>query len=150
MKSFFVGLDVLTVFPSLVFCQPVVVLDGFFLAHDSSMVINEIGIENIIKFSQLSSDSAMSLIGEHGKNGLLIFESNDKKTTWQSYLSVDSNLLFHDTPAFIVDDVLMINFNPETLDPNKIESIEIIGPLKSIIDYGRDYTGGIIKIKMKE
>ncbi|HLF35810.1 MAG TPA: hypothetical protein VI583_16320, partial [Cyclobacteriaceae bacterium] len=113
-------------------------------------VINEIGIENIIKFSQLSSDSPMRLIGEHGKNGLLIIESNDKKTTMQTYLSVEGNLLFPDAPDFIIDDVLMINFNVETLDPNKIESIEIIGPLKSIIDYGRKYTGGIIKIKMKK
>jgi len=150
MKHLFILFVVIILNYSVGKAQPIIVVDGFFLNIDSSSAVNMVGIENIDSISFLYPDSATRLIGEYGRNGLLLLRSKDPKKTYSRILSNNNNLLFPNSPKYMIDSIFVDNPNLNLLDPNKIISIEIISPLTAIKLYGQNWIGGIISIKLRK
>ena len=135
---------------SFSFCQsPIIVVDGFFLKITKSETLKYLGSENIADTSFMEPDSAQILLGDYGLNGFFIIRTSDPRGEKSSSLRAD-NLLFNEAPTLYINDSLMVNFDLNSINPQEIESIEIISPLTSVRQRGPEWKSGILKIYMKE
>ena len=58
-------------------------------------------------------------------------------------------LIFNHGPSIYINDSLATNFNLNSIDPKNVDSILIITPLSSTVEYGPSMADGIIKIWLK-
>jgi TonB-dependent SusC/RagA subfamily outer membrane receptor len=124
--------------------QPVIILDG-----------NEIDREELRKFSPnfissisvLKEQSAISLYGDKGKDGVILVTSKKKKendaangTEIRAVQDISSN------PLIIIDDKITDRTTLNGINPDMIESISV---LKSSTKYGEKGKDGVILVKLK-
>jgi TonB-dependent SusC/RagA subfamily outer membrane receptor len=124
--------------------NPVVILDG-----------NEIDREELGKFSPdlissisvLKDQSAISLYGDKGKDGVIIITSKKKQendagngTEIRAVQGISSN------PLIIIDGMITDRATLKGIDPDMIESISV---LKNTTIYGEKGKDGVISVKLK-
>ena len=130
--------------------NPITVVDGFFLKMSKNSAIEQIGYKNIQDTSLIKPDSARTLIGKNGEYGLFIIRTKDPGNPVYFPLRSKDNLFFDQNPAIIINDTLMTGIDLNTIDPMKVDSIQIISPLTAVTDKGIAWAGGIIKIWKKK
>jgi len=110
--------------------QALVVVDGIkFLPKDSLNILESINPENIKSINVLRGEEALNLYGEEGKNGVIL---------------VTTKSFSKNEPIYIVDGIRTEDISK--LDPNDIESIEVIKDKSKLSIYGDDGKNGIVKI----
>jgi hypothetical protein len=138
-------------FCSIIFGQnPIIVVDGFFYNFNKKEIIEFIGKENIKDSIYIAKDSAMLLLGKYGDEGLFVINTNNPNSNISRSLRTSNRQFFNINPIIFIDGIQMNNFDLNTVDPNNVESIEIISPLTSLKEKGIDYLGGMIKIYLKK
>jgi len=141
---------VLLAFYSASFGQnPLVAVDGFFVNIKKSEVLKYIGKDNIKDTITISLDSSKVLLGKYGDNGLFIINTKNPRGKESSSLYA-KNLRFDAKPTIFVDGIPKKNEVVNTIDPQSIESIQVLSPLEALKERGIDYIGGIINIYLKK
>jgi hypothetical protein len=150
MKKLNLTLLLIVLYSTIFGQNPIVVVDGFFLNLKKGEVIEFIGKENIKDTLQIAKDSAMVLLGKYGDDGLFIINTTNPSGKESSLLRAGNRLYFTANPVIFVDGIKKDNLDLNTIDPQTVESIEIISPLTSLKEKGFDYIGGMIKIYLKK
>ena len=150
MKRQFLIFILLTSFTITFGQKPLCVVDGFFLKMDKTEAIDILGVEFINDTAFVKPDSAVTLIGEYGKYGLFVIKTTDPKSMRSMSLRTGDRLFFTDIPTIYINGSIRTNFDLNSVDPQKIDSINIISPLTSVKEEGMEFVGGKLKIWMKE
>lgn len=129
--------------------KSLVALDGVFINSDSAETVEKLGIENIDSIVKLPQDSAINILGELGKNGLVIIQSKNRDTEISKSLRENQYKPFDVEIKYIVDGEQKGPEYLETIDPHQIKSIKLLYPLEAVMEYGIEMINGIVIIKMK-
>ena len=118
---------------------PYVILDGVPLA-DGKM--DQVKPDDIQSISVLKDKSATAIYGEKGKNGVILITS--KKKGFQ--IRTDGN---KPEPIYQVDGVEVSSAEVKGIDPNRIESINILKGENAVKNFGEKGRDGVIMINLK-
>jgi bla regulator protein blaR1 len=139
MKTILIFVFVLVV--SLCFAQetvtkaqnPIIIVDGIkYLRSDSIHVLKHLNPEKIKSIDILKGQDAINLFGEDGKSGVIVV------TTKAGVI---------DKPLFILDGKRIEDIS--SLNPDDIQSIEVIKDATQLIPYGDEGRLGVVKITSK-
>ena len=119
---------------------PYVILDGVPLADGKMDQVKPDDIESI---SVLKDKSATALYGEKGKNGVILITSKKKGIQFRT---VDDN---KNEPIYLVDGVETSSAAVKNIDPNRIESINVLKGDNAVKNYGEKGRDGVIMIHLK-
>ena len=125
--------------------QPLYILDGKELNQKEVEKLNPNEIKSI---SVLKDKSATSKYGEKGKNGVILIETKkgDQKIQIKSEMKLDGA----NPPLIYIDGKEAAKNAMEELDPNTIDSIEILKGESAASKYGEKGKNGVILIKLKK
>lgn len=113
--------------------QALIIVDGIkFSRKDSSNILDSIKPENIERMDVIKGEQAIVQYGEEGKDGVIVITT---KTPIKK------------EPLYIVDGVKTKNIID--LDPNDIESINVLKGKASTSQYGDEGEAGVILITTK-
>jgi TonB-dependent SusC/RagA subfamily outer membrane receptor len=111
---------------------PLIVIDGM---KRSSTILEDIDPNNIKSIKVLRDAAATSIYGQEGKNGVLLIEM--KKPGDQK-------------PLLIVDGVMKMNEDLNSIDPNNIESVTVLKSDNAVVKYGTMAKDGVVEITTKD
>lgn len=129
---------------------PLVVVDGFFIDRSEEYIKNYFGEGSLRETHYLKPAIATEMIGELGKDGLVLIMTKEANNLKSIELRSEEYLLFDDPPLMIINNQEVNNVKLESIDPNSVESIEIVTPFTAVKEFGPERKGGIIKIVLKE
>ena len=119
---------------------PLFVINGKKQAADFD--INSVSTETIESISVLKGESGIEQFGEAGKNGVIMIQLKPNS----SFNAIPSK-----KPLIFVDDKQMpADFDYNTIDPNTIESVDVLKDKSATKKYGKDAKDGVIKIYTKK
>ncbi|MBW8330702.1 MAG: TonB family protein [Prolixibacteraceae bacterium] len=141
--------------------QPLYILDGKEISYQE---LSGISPEKIESISVLKNESATKMYGEKGKNGVVLIES--KKTTSANsdvtvvgYGTTPDNLLKSgirlgtakgNEPLIVRDGVISPHLKMDDINPNEIESINVLKNESATTKYGENGKNGVLEINMKK
>ncbi|MFD1614799.1 M56 family metallopeptidase [Gelatiniphilus marinus] len=120
--------------------QPLYIVDGKEINKKEFNSINEQNIESI---SQLNSEDAVKKYGQKGKHGAIIL-------TIRKISSPKSIVKIKDTALYILDGKEIKKDKFESIDPNDIESVNVVKGASAIKKYGKKAKDGVIEITIKQ
>ena len=126
-----------------------VAVDGYFTNRDSVFVSEYLGPDNIISVIELQTDSAVQLLGDAGKKGLIIFKSSDPHGEKSAYFRRQENRLITKPVSYIVNGAEPENFKMNSIDPASIKSVNVYTPLGAAQKFGCEKNGGVVFIQTK-
>lgn len=126
--------------------KALVAVDGFFVNMDREQTIQYLGADFIRDSSFIFPDSAKVLIGNKGEFGILNFRTNNPGDPKVINLRSNDYSVFENVPVIFINNIEKRGFDLNSIDPNKVDSVEIMAPLNAIQKKGMNYSGGIIKI----
>jgi hypothetical protein len=113
--------------------EPLIVLDGIrYLHSDSANVFQKLNPEKIKEIKVLRGLEAINQYGEAGKSGVIV---------------VTTKAGASDKPLFILDGKRIEDIS--SLNPDDIQSIEVIKDATQLIPYGVEGRLGVVKITSK-
>ena len=113
--------------------QALIIVDGIkFYRKDSSNILDSIKPENIERMDVMKGEQAILQYGEEGKDGVIV---------------ITTKASIKKEPLYIVDGVKTKNIID--LDPNDIESINVLKGKASTSQYGDEGEAGVILITTK-
>jgi TonB family protein len=118
---------------------PYVILDGVPLP-DGKM--DQVKPDDIQSISVLKDKSATAIYGEKGKNGVILITS--KKKGFQ--IRTDG---IKPDPIYLVDGVEVSSAEVKNIDPNRIESINVLKGDNAVKNFGEKGRDGVIMINLK-
>jgi TonB-dependent SusC/RagA subfamily outer membrane receptor len=128
--------------------KALIVVDGKIVSPDE---LNKIPMDQIAGINHISDDKAIEkygLLGENGAMEITLKKSNKNKGTLQ--INKKEKVSTTKDPLYIVDGKEMSeNFNPQNIDPNKIESITVWKDSEAVEKYGKKGENGVISITTK-
>ncbi|MDO8930333.1 MAG: TonB-dependent receptor plug domain-containing protein, partial [Bacteroidota bacterium] len=141
--------------------QPLIVIDG---VVDKNQNVNNIPPENIESISVIKDKSASSLYGEKGKDGVILIttkkaKSNSGEVTVVGYETnpnnqVKSGVQLRTTggnvPLIVKDGIVSPNLKMDDINPNDIESINVLKGESAIAKYGEKGKNGVLEIAIKK
>jgi len=114
--------------------QPLVVIDGIkYLRSDSTNALQNLDPLKIKEVKVLRDKEAIKLYGEEGQFGVLVVTTKAGSTN---------------KPLFLLDGKRIDDLS--SIDPNEIQSIEVIKDSVRLQPYGSDAKLGVIKITSKQ
>ncbi|TLX73740.1 hypothetical protein E9993_14880 [Labilibacter sediminis] len=125
--------------------KPLIIIDGF--AYDyESLKVNKIPLskDEIHKLDYLSKDSkgAINIYGERGKNGVVLILSKKSQERLQEKSAATLN---NSKVLFLIGDKEISQEDLNRINPNDIESIEVIKEKESVSKFtSKDYDGVVI------
>lgn len=145
---------------------PLVVIDGVIAENQNA---NSIDPETIESINVLKDASATALYGDKGKNGVVEItlkgegrvigygSNNQKITSIQQPFKVQTNspMQFgksggsNNPPLVVINGVIADNQNVNNVDPETIQSIDVLKNESSISKYGDKGKNGVIEITLK-
>ncbi|HCY39875.1 MAG TPA: hypothetical protein DHV48_00700 [Prolixibacteraceae bacterium] len=153
--------------------QPLIVIDGVVAENQN---VNSIPPETIESISVLKNESATILYGDKGKDGVILIttkkgiskSTNDpvevKVNGFGQYQKKDESFILSPSanfsmknagiagnqPLIVLDGVIDPIQNMEKIDPNTIESINVLKGESAITKYGEKGKNGVIEIAKKK
>src|SRR5699024_10255563 len=126
---------------------PLYILNGVKQAADFD--VNSINPEDIESISVLKGESAMKSYRSAGKHGAILIQLKKGRTIKATPAKEDTPSKAQ--PLIIVDDKKMSeNFDYNSIDPNTIESVEVLKDQSATKAYGKQAKDGVIKIYTKK
>lgn len=126
---------------------PLYILNGVKQAADFD--VNSINPEDIESISVLKGESAMKSYGSAGKHGAILIQLKKGRTIKATPAKEVTPSKAQ--PLIIVDDKKMSeNFDYNSIDPNTIESVEVLKDQSATKAYGKQAKDGVIKIYTKK
>ena len=119
---------------------PYIILDGVPLENGKMDQVKPDDIESI---SVLKDKSATTIYGEKGKNGVILITSKKKGIQFRTAYGTKAE------PIYLVDGVEIGAAEAKSIDPNRIESINVLKGDKAVIYYGEKGRNGVIMINLK-
>lgn len=126
--------------------NPLYVVDGKKLSNKEIRVLDKNDIESI---SVLKDKAAITAYGEKGANGVVLISSKAKSEISQTAVKMKIGS-GKNSPLFIVDGKKMSGKKAENIDPNNIESIDVLKGQNAIEQYGKKAKNGVVKITLKK
>ena len=125
--------------------KPLIVLDG--MKKGTGFDLKDIDPNSIESIEVVKDDSAKFHYGEAGKNGVIVITSKThlKPTAPIAIMSTISN-----KPLWIIEGMKRDETFMKSLDPNDIESINVIKDSTSTAPYGDAGKNGVIIISLKK
>ncbi len=151
--------------------QPFIVIDGVIAENQN---VNDIPYETIESINVLKGESATSIYGEKGKNGVILIKTkkgasasqntpidvkvtgyaNDQKENTSTNTGVKIRSTgtsgTGNTPIIYKDGLLLENIKLEDIDPKTIESMNVLKDEMATKKYGEQGKDGVIEITTKE
>jgi TonB family protein len=141
--------------------QPLYFLDGKEMNYQE---LSGISPDKIASVSVLKNESATSIYGEKAKNGVVLIESKKATTGNEEVVVVGygkkpDNLLKSgvqirstggSVPLIVKDGVVSPKLKMDDIDPNEIESINVLKDEPATAKYGENGKNGVLEIKMKK
>jgi hypothetical protein len=126
--------------------SPLLVIDGFTTNYaeykENSRQLSESDIKQIDYLSK-DSETAINIYGERAKGGVLLIMTNK--------IPVESAQTIDDSKVLILLDEKQISKKElEKLNPENIESIEVIKDKAEVMKYTKDNYDGVVIINMKK
>jgi outer membrane receptor protein involved in Fe transport len=113
--------------------NPLIVIDGIkYLRSDSTNALKKLNPEKIKEIKVLRGQDAINLYGEDGKSGVIL-------------VTTKANLA--NKPLFLLDGERVDDL--ASIDPNSIQSIEVIKDPAKLQPYGDEGSAGVVKITSK-
>ena len=121
--------------------KPLIVLDGIKRGPDFDL--KQIDPENIARIEVLKGDSAKFYYGEAGLNGVIILIT--KRPIFEE------KVLAKNQPLFVLDGMKKDEkFDLKSINPNDIESINVLKDANATAAYGDAGKNGVIIISLKK
>nr|WP_288812258.1 M56 family metallopeptidase [uncultured Sphingobacterium sp.] len=143
--------------------NPLFVVDGEVI---SKKQLDAIAPEQIESISVLKDKSATAIYGEKGENGVLLLTTKSGNVTKKSENglqgkvagftvkkdSVGGNkaIIYPADVLYVVDGVKMSSEDMKGVDPNNIESINVLKDASAMVKYGREGKNGVIEVTTKK
>ncbi|RZT95861.1 TonB-dependent SusC/RagA subfamily outer membrane receptor [Ancylomarina subtilis] len=130
--------------------MPLCILDGIEI---SQLELNKLDPDAIESINVLKDETSTSIYGEKGKNGVILIDSKNKKS--QKNMAKNNKRIkikgkTKNAPIYIIDGV---EFSKQQaindIDPNNIESINVLKDDLAIDKYGKKAKHGVIEIVTK-
>ncbi|HZL12278.1 MAG TPA: TonB family protein [Prolixibacteraceae bacterium] len=153
--------------------QPLVVIDGVVAKTQN---VNNIPPETIESITVLKDESASDLYGDKGKNGVVLITTKKEASASQKgkpevavigynndlkakhlngsgfgTINRNSNVndFGKDQPLVVKDGIISENMNMNSIDPNSIESMNVLKGESAISKYGEKSKNGVVEITSK-
>ena len=120
---------------------PYIILDGVPLENGKMDQVKPDDIESI---SVLKDKSATTIFGEKGKNGVILITSKKKGIQFRT---VEDNKT--EPAMYLVDGVVKTSDEVKSIDPNRIESVNVLKGENAVKNYGEKGRDGVVEIKLK-
>ncbi|MFU1857583.1 TonB-dependent receptor plug domain-containing protein [Sphingobacterium sp. NGMCC 1.201703] len=144
--------------------NPMFVLDGVVV---SKKELDAVAQERIESMTVLKDESAISIYGERGKNGVVLLTTkvgNAKKSENNPQGKITGFMIKQDSLGrtkshtikypvhvlYVIDGVKMSSEDMKGFDPNNIESINVIKDALATVKYGREGKNGVIEVTTKK
>ncbi|SDS11427.1 BlaR1 peptidase M56 [Formosa sp. Hel1_31_208] len=136
--------------------EPIFIINGS--AVDKSIFEN-VDSDNIKSINVLKGKSASELYGEKGKNGVIIMSIKDGQNTFinkdksKGIILNSNNVRIKSDgtePLFIIDGKVINKDQMESINPDKIHSIDVLKDKNAIKAYGEKGQNGVVIINTKE
>jgi len=130
--------------------KPMVVIDGLAFGYEN-LKVNKIPLSknDIFKIDYLSKDSEVvkQIYGERGTGGVLLIltKKSQERLQEKSTKTIDDSKVL-----FLVGDQQITQEELQKIDPNDIESIEVIKENESVRYYTSEDYDGVVIITMKK
>ena len=131
---------------------PLVILDGKIIDNE----FNELDPNQISSFRILKDASAVALYGKEAENGVIIITSKKPLETLnvtsgdKASVILRGNGIMGKTPLYVVDGNILEAGHIAGLDPNKIDSLQILKSVSAVAEYGPAAVNGVVVIKTKK
>jgi TonB-dependent SusC/RagA subfamily outer membrane receptor len=135
--------------------EPIFIING---KKVEKSIFEDVDSEDIQSVFVLKGKKAVEKFGDEGKNGAIIMtkkgskfvfsESEDdqiKKTKGEFIIETDG-----DTPLYIIDGKVVEKDDLNDINPNQIDSVEVLKDQTAITMYGKEGENGVIIIKTKK
>jgi|WetSurMetagenome_2_1015567.scaffolds.fasta_scaffold39091_4 hypothetical protein len=130
--------------------RPLIIIDGLAFGYEN-LKVNKIPLSkaDIFKIDYLLKDSevATNVYGERGKNGVLLIST---KKSQDGFHEKSTKSLSDSKVLFLIGDRQITQEELQKIDPNNIESIEVIKEKNSVSKYTSDDYDGVVIIIMKK
>jgi TonB family protein len=150
--------------------QPLIVKDGVVVENKD---IQNISPETIESITVLKNESATAMFGEKGKNGVILIAMKKDGTTTQNG-TTDVKVVGYandqkenkpnsginirstgtsgtkDKPLIVIDGVIAENQNMDKIDPETIESVNILKDESATSKYGEKGKNGVVQVTTKK
>ena len=124
---------------------PIVIVNGNKISREEFKQIVPNSIESM---TILKDETAMEIYGPEAKNGVILIQSKvDNKLSFDKMNLV--NYSKENSPLYVVDGKIVLTTNKAELNPNKIESIDVLKGASAIELYGNQAENGAIIITSK-
>lgn len=129
--------------------QPLIIIDGKVSTINTMNSLNTNLIESISVFKD---KTATSIYGDKGKGGVISvsLKKNPINNSENKIVSSLANVDLKDLQLFIINGKESTRAELEKIDPNSVESIEVIKGKSAIEKYGNEAKNGVLIIKLKE
>ena len=118
--------------------NPIMIVDG----KEFNGILNDIPIEDIANMSVLKNETAQTYVkiyGEKALNGVIIINTKTKYNTDQE----------KPKPLIVINGIISENKKIEDIDPETIESVNVLKDEMAVDKYGEKGKNGAIEIKLK-
>jgi bla regulator protein BlaR1 len=121
--------------------QALIIIDGIKFSHkDTVIVLDSINPDNIESIEVVKGESAILQYGEEGKDGVIIVTTKSPIRKEPLYIVKE--------PLYIVDGIKTKSITD--LDPNDIESINVLKGKDNTSQYGDEGEAGVVLITKKK
>ncbi|MCI9845732.1 M56 family metallopeptidase [Flavobacterium pectinovorum] len=142
--------------------KPIIIING--IQTNSNVDINDIPTNEITSVNVIKGKSAEDKYGTIGKNGVIeittkhLTENNEQSSSVKIQTRKDNsvvissdkiNIKSSEKPLVVIDGKIT-NKNPDDLDPQKIEQINVLKTPASTIKYGDKGKNGVLEITTKK
>lgn len=145
--------------------QALILLDGKTISNETLKKVKPESIESV---RVIKDKAALIQYGEKGKNGVVIIETKEKNiifkdltitvqedsTTTKAVVSgnikIHNNASAEKQPMYVVDGKIITNeFNLNSINPNDIESVNVLKGKTALDKYGEPGINGVVEITTK-
>ena len=136
--------------------QAVIYLDGVKI---DTIVFHKLNPDNMARVDVWKGEEAIKKFGKEGENGVVLITSKSKVTDIKlERVELSSNKeaeiktvqLIDQKAIYYIDGVKSDSATMHQLDPNTIESINILKGEAAKLKYGPDVSNGVVEIKLKK
>ncbi len=127
---------------------PLYSIDG--VVCDDSLTLNSLNTESIESITVLKGAGATSIYGEKGKNGAILITLKKGKPEENKKQAVKiTGTKEINEPLYVIDGVVIENFDMKSLDTATIQSINILKDSEAVKKYGEKAKNGVIEVTLK-
>lgn len=127
---------------------PIVAVDGYFINLSKEEFLKDFNENDIVESFFIEPDSACVFMGDYGKGGLDVIQTRlPKRVIMKQVFPI---LYFKANPEVFINDKASGTNGFNSVNPELVDSIIVVPPLKAVMKYGMKKVGGVIRIYAKE